>query len=451
MPEASIFSLPFLIVCATLCIGTVIGWSNRYALWGLPAVAVLGTVSVWYVVDPLYNDYQMYHEQFGNVIIENAWWQVCLFAVVFLGLCPLMTKWIAGHGGKSHAMELLDSRPLDRPWFQAQVDTLFRAAAIVWILFNIVALVRVNFDLAGWFAPYLGHHANPWSRGRIGGGIDAILALAGYFQIFQTAAFGVIFAIAKNPRTRWLAFLICCLSFPYFIFDRTRNTMLAVAVPGFLAWVFGRARGALPVKIGWIVAGVLLTSFWFSFVLGNRTGGSIASAFTRAESFEVAAKTKHLGLNMFEELCWINYFIEDGTYQPNNGSRYFAEIVNPVPRSLWPEKPMIGIDYAIARGQSGGNDGSAGVFATISTGMIGQGIVNFGTFFGPIAAAILMALWVGLLALQDRLGHNPARLLMYSLGIILTFNLGRDITLITLYPFFFGLAMIIFWEKRQQK
>ncbi len=53
--------------------------------------------------------------------------------------------------------------------------------------------------------------------------------------------------------------------------------------------------------------------------------------------------------------------------------RYFAELVNPIPRGLWQDKPMIGIDYAIARGQLYGDqkEGEAGVGATISTGMIG--------------------------------------------------------------------------------
>jgi len=43
------------------------------------------------------------------------------------------------------------------------------------------------------------------------------------------------------------------------------------------------------------------------------------------------------------------------------------------PRGLWQGKPLIGIDYAIARGQGWADqtEGEAGVGATISTGMIG--------------------------------------------------------------------------------
>jgi hypothetical protein len=152
---------------------------------------------------------------------------------------------------------------------------------------------------------------------------------------------------------------------------------------------------------------------------------------------------------MFEELAWINRYIDLGTYQVNNGARYFAELVNPIPRVLWPGKPLIGIDYAIARGQAwaGAKAGQAGVGATISTGMIGQGVVNFGPFFGVLAAAFLMGLWAALLARQDLKGDKTGRLLLYMLGLVLTFNLGRDITLITLYPFLFGYVMLTIWAQ----
>jgi hypothetical protein len=92
-------------------------------------------------------------------------------------------------------------------------------------------------------------------------------------------------------------------------------------------------------------------------------------------------------------------------------------------------------------------EAGAGVGATISTGMIGQGVVNFGTFFGVLAAAFLMALWVVILARQDLLGEKMGRMLLFFIGCVLTFNLGRDITLITLYPFLFGYIMLTYWAR----
>jgi O-antigen ligase len=145
---------------------------------------------------------------------------------------------------------------------------------------------------------------------------------------------------------------------------------------------------------------------------------------------------------MYEELCWINTFLDDGTYVPNTGMRYFAEAVNPIPRSLWRNKPEIGIDYAIARGQGGGSSSQGGVHATISTGMIGQGLVNFGIWLGPIVAAFLMSIWVGILARFDLKADHAGGILLYILGLVLTFNLGRDITLLTVYPLIFGYLIV---------
>jgi hypothetical protein len=92
---------------------------------------------------------------------------------------------------------------------------------------------------------------------------------------------------------------------------------------------------------------------------------------------------------------------------------------------------------------------SGGIAASVSTGMIGQGVVNFGRLLGPIAAALLMSIWVAVLARQDLMGHDLGHLLLYSIGIVLTFNMGRDITLLTIYPFVFG-WILLNWMNRKK-
>jgi hypothetical protein len=192
----------------------------------------------------------------------------------------------------------------------------------------------------------------------------------------------------------------------------------------------------------------LLIHFWFSTVMAHRSGMvfDIEGALDGGEeAAEARHEARHEGLNMLEELAWIDHFMETGVYLPNKGARYFAELVNPVPRALWKNTPKIGLDYAVARGQSViGPDGETA--STVSTGMIGQGVVNFGRFFGPLAAAVLMCLWVALLARQDLAGGHPGRLILYATGLILTFNMGRDITLLVLYPFLIGLGLFHAWQ-----
>ena len=223
--------------------------------------------------------------------------------------------------------------------------------------------------------------------------------------------------------------------------------MLAIVIPAILSWVFLRLRGGLIKKGLVLLIFFLVVNTWMKFVIANRSNMSIAAAF-KEKGLTGEKHAHNEGLNMFEELCWESTFIDNGKYKVNWGERYFAELVNPIPRGLWHNKPLIGLDYAIARGHHvTGPKGT--VDTTISTGMIGQGVVNFGRFLGPMAAALLMSLWAVWLARLDLNIRALGRLPLYSLGIILTFNLGRDITLITLYPFIFG-AMAVWWLDRHQ-
>jgi hypothetical protein len=104
---------------------------------------------------------------------------------------------------------------------------------------------------------------------------------------------------------------------------------------------------------------------------------------------------------------------------------------------------LIGIDYAKWRGfESDSDDNELGVNTTISSGMIGGGVLNFGSVFGPIAAGILMALWTGLLVRWWEQRQSLLRLVLFMLGAGLTFNLGRDISMLVLWPVIFGYCFV---------
>jgi hypothetical protein len=441
--------LPFYLSCLALIASGCYAWSARYRGWGLPMGMVLGTVAVWYVGDVLYNEFDVYLATIGEASLTSAWWQVLWFVVAFSVLVPLVHDLVNERlrGGHSHVMAYLEGNRLRRKDVQRRIDVLGTALLVAWLVLMAIAVVKVEGDVIGLFLPFLGQKAVPWGRGQIGGGFSALISLAGYLHIFLAEAFGVLAGVALNPKTRTMALIVCALTLPYFIFDRTRNTMLATVLPGVLAYIFLQMRGSY-VKKGAVLLGCfLVVNFWFSVVMANREGmsfdiqGALAGKTGKAEG----EKSRHEGLNMLEELAWIDHFMETGAYLPNGGQRYFAELVNPIPRGLWKNKPMIGLDYAVARGQAAVGP-SGETTATISTGMIGQGVVNFGRIFGPLAAAALMALWVALLARMDLLGANPGRLILYGVGLILTFNMGRDITLLVVYPFLFGWILFVGWQ-----
>jgi hypothetical protein len=442
----SILPPGFWAVIALLIAGAVLAKGRLGDGSGLPTFVVLGTVAAWYVGDAFYNNYAENHVKlFDADTLESAWWQVAWFVAVFLAVTPWLHGWInASHLNRGSGVLRIFKQGINQPVFQRQLNLLFRGSFSIWLVIVAIAALRLKGEILYYFFPFLGYKAEPWGRDRIGSGFDALLSFAMYVQLLVTAIFGVVTALATNRRIRSLAFVCCLLSWPYFIFDRTRNTLLAAVIPGIVSWGLLRIRGGILKKAAVLGACFLLLNAWMAFIITNRSNMSVAAAL-KEKGFSLGEQEKvhHEGLNMYEELCWINTLVERGSYTPNWGARYFAELVNCIPRTLWPGKPLIGIDYAIARGQGGGEAGSAGVNSTVSTGLIGQGVTNFGRILGPAAAAVLMGLWVAVLARLDLHIEELGRLPLYASGLILTFNLGRDITLITLYPFVFG--MIGLW------
>jgi hypothetical protein len=272
----------------------------------------------------------------------------------------------------------------------------------------------------------------------IGDSTSFIWAALGYIQRLVYAMFGVIAVIGRG-RIRYLAILMIALSWPYVFFDRMRNVMLSVLMPGMAAfWIC--TKHSIPAKVIASVLMLVVLDYWFKVIAVYRADYGM-SAFSATNDLR---GMKHQGLDMLKELCFINTYVADGTYSPNWGKRYFAEAVNIVPRAIWPGKPTIGIDYAIARGF--GNNSAVGVGTSISTGLIGQGVANFGRFFGVVAVSFLLSLWIGFLSRLWIQRRSANRLFLFLIGLGVTFNSGRDITLLVLFPFVFGYIFVRIWE-----
>jgi hypothetical protein len=456
-PEGlSIYPMTYWLVIAIIIASVY--WSIRRIKdgTGIPMLAVIMTVAVWYVGDAYYNDYAASYVQiFDADVLDHAWLEVAWFLIVFTFTVPMFHNWFnAKYLRQSSGVLHLSRSGIGHQGFQRQLDILFKGSLIIYIILAVFATILLKSQIYYYFFPYMGYKAEPWGRARVGGGISFLLSFAEDIQTLVACVFGVLAAVSNNKRTLFLSLVLCFLSWPYYLFDRTRNTILAVIIPAVISFVFLRLRGNIWMKIIVLAVCYVLINGWMAFVIQNRSSESISQAFQQ-KGFNLGKESEvhHEGLNMFEELCWINTFFKKGTFAPNWGGDYFSELVNPVPRALWHGKPYIGIDYAIARGMgTRGNEGSAGdagVDATISTGLIGQGVVNFSVILGPAAAAMLMSFWVVLLARQDLQIWDLGRLPLYAIGLILTFNMGRDITLIVLYPFVFGLVLLwIFGERK---
>lgn len=446
----SVLPLAFWAVIALLGSGSYFAARQVRQGLGIPMLALLATIAFWYVGDALYNDYTNNHmTKFTSAVLQKAWWQVAGFLAVFCAVTPFLHRMLNRQLFKHSSQALhLYKTGVEDPQFQRALSNLFIAAAVVWACLLAFATIRFRGRYFDYLFPYLGEHPGPWVASALASGVgDSLLALAGNLQLMVGCLFGVVLALSTKVVIRSIALVGVFLTWPFFIFAITRNQMLIPILAGALSWVFLRLRYVMFVKVVILACLFALINAWFGFVIANRSKGTTTSAMAEVGfKFSEGSGQEHEGLNMFEELCWIDSFMEAGSINPRWGADYFAEFANPIPRFLWAGKPTIGLDYAKARG-GGGADNEIGVSVTISDGMIGQGVMNFGYYIGPPVAAVLMGLWACWLARIDLLGKRIGYFPLYGLGLTLTFVMGRDVGPLALYPFLFGFG-ICWWLNR---
>lgn len=416
---------------------------KRHLPWALPLFAVYGTVSFWYTADYLLSRPAEF-QWFTPEVVSFGFLQITLFLLCFRAFVgwfsvKLIPRNLRSNGG----LDLSDSRRIVE-----KIPRKFLGNFLVLLVLGWLGILAFGVSFAGdaWPAliwpPLRSEKISMYPLTRVGGGASFLYNAIGYVHLLICAMFGVVATLARGPL-RWTAATFALLSWPYFWFDRTRSKMLALLLPGLASFLlFGTRSQFVRIVVLSIVGGGII--LWFARVMEFRSEGSVA-AFLESEETDPdssqdqpgSRNAAFTGQDMFEELCWINTYLVTDRYRPNWGARYLAELLNPIPRALWPDKPMIGIDYSILRGFASSR-GDAGVRATISTGMIGQGCVNFGRYLGVVAAAILFALWATFLARLWCQREEPLRAFLFLIGLGLTFNTGRDLTFLVLFPFVFG-------------
>ena len=226
------------------------------------------------------------------------------------------------------------------------------------------------------------------------------------------------------------------ITLPYFFFQGARSAFLAAILPFIITYLlYGRHR--LVIRFAILAVAFICLDQGFRFVTAFRDTG-FRDLLAAKNPYELVDEgLPQVGLNMIEELCFVNAYLDSGDTSPAYGARYLNELLNFVPRAIWPSKPLLGIDYAKWRGFES-DEGDLGVSTTVATGMIGGGVLNFGQILGPVAAGILMAIWAGLLIRWWEQRKSLLRLALFMVAASLTFNLGRDITLLVLWPVIFA-------------
>jgi oligosaccharide repeat unit polymerase len=389
---------------------------------------VYGTVFAWYFVDPFINPEQ--YDYIPSYLLGQSYGQVALFLIGFRVCMPVAMRWI---------VRRRRARAVPQGFTPEQI---LMAAGAIWLLLFVIGIARLGGDVIGAVFPLDSRTGvTMWGRGAVATSASGFLiAFAGYLFNAVTAFLGVLVFFQRSTFWRLLAAGMFAITLPYFFFEGARSHFLAATLP-FVLTYFLFARQSLIVKFAVLAAAFVCLDQGFKFVTAFR-GTGFREVLSAENPYELADEDlRQRGLNMIQELCFVNAYVESGAASPAYGTRYLNELLNFIPRAIWPSKPLIGIDYAKWRGLES-TDSELGVVATISTGMIGGGVFNFGQIFGPIAASIIMALWTGLLIRWWEQRRSLLRLGLFMLGAGLTFNLGRDITLLVLWPVIFAYSFV---------
>ena len=414
---------------------------KRNKPWIIPSLIIYATVAIWYLIEAVYTP--EYFTNFSNEVQENAYLQIICFLAAFRLLVPQITYKL---------IHLNESKPkLSIKPFLDPKQILFYIS-IIWLGLLLYGISRMNGDIFSALFPLNARAGiNMWGRGAgaSAGSSGFIISSAAYIYLLVCSFFGILLILQTTNSGKIINLLLILISWPYFILLGARNQFLAVAMPAYFSYLL-LSKQKLWIKLLITIVAFLALNYVFTLIIAYRDVG-FSSVFSEGSHSTVApSEQKHLGLNMFQELCFINSFYQKGTLHSQYGGDYIAQFLNFVPRAIWSNKPLLGIEYAIARG-FGTTNTDIGVSATVSTGLIGQGLVNFGPYFGPLAPAFLLALWAGFLARLWSQRYSVLRLCLFLVGLGTTFNLGREITLLVLWPMVFGYALVRIIENFNKK
>jgi len=404
--------------------------SKLHRSWAIPALMVYLTTGMWYFTEVFYTPERL--AIFSNSIIEQGYYQVCIFLIVFRCLLPNFSRSIGRNSSQVASFN----------WFTLNPHRLLQILLIMWILLFIYGISRMNWDFIQALLPQGGRWSPKlWSRGGVGNETDFIVSAAGYIYALICAMFGVLIFFQRQPQAKVINLVMIIITWPAFYLSGTRNSFLAVAMPAYMTYIL-TSRQKWWVKAA-ISAGIFVLINYLMLIAISFRNTGIDAYFEGAATLN--SETKHQGLNMAEELFYINRFYEQKQLTLQYGLDYLAEALNLIPRFLFPDKPLIGHEYNLLRNPS------SGIQATISAGFIGRGVMNFGPWFGPVVPAILMGLWASFLARLWNQRASILRLGLFLIGLGITPNLGRDITLLVLWPMVFGYVIVRFLENLERR
>jgi oligosaccharide repeat unit polymerase len=272
-------------------------------------------------------------------------------------------------------------------------------------------LIYVNFNVMAFFEGLTGMNQR-WTGGIERGRYGSWRTIFYELQTFLWAAVPLAICLLFMRRVPLSQKIVCALFVAWMflrtLFQGARSPLMLFFVPTAAAMFWSaspRVRRAL------LVFGVPLGLIGGYFLSAVIVAGRNEGKFDTSD----ALKVDYVGVEMFRELLFV-VRAEGEHMSPQYGTTYFTQLVNPIPRAIWPGKPVADAGLIMARAY-GAVDSKGEPFMTISPGFLGEAYLNFG-FLGvlivPALAGVIVRSWDRLLPLAAT--SQPA-LLVYAAGL----------------------------------
>jgi oligosaccharide repeat unit polymerase len=277
-----------------------------------------------------------------------------------------------------------------------------------------------------------------FQRGRFGGAKDAFLELQMFLRAAIPLASAVIVLKRHSQAQRFIAGLFLVFVFARAFNSGTRSQVIEVFLPiaAAIYWRMSIKMKQNAIRFGLPTLAALIM-FWSAATVVTRNSGNF--------DWEKASEAKYVGFEMFRELLFLQTTVPE-TSDHKWGHTYLVQIVNPIPRFLWPGKPTgdAGLELAGLQGQV--VDGQATL--TISPGLIGEMYWNFG-----VPGIIVVSFLLGHLARSwDRVEPLAEKSIVaftvFAAGLAIIFLSGRSINMATLYGMLALVALLVFFTKK---
>ena len=302
-------------------------------------------------------------------------------------------------------------------------------------------LIYVDFDLSAFFDGLSGLNRR-WSsslgRGRYGSWRTIFYELQMFLQATIPLAVCMAFQRRAPLTQRWVAALFVIWLFFRTLSSGSRTPLVPIVVCVAVA-LFWRAGPRLRRTL--LLAGTPLALVGGYYLCAVIVAGRNEGKFDTGK----AADVEYVGFEMFRELLFVAR-AEDGGMSPQYGLTYFTQLVNPIPRAIWPSKPVADAGLILAR-EYGALDKNGEPTMTVSPGFLGEAYLNFsflGILIVPAAAGVLVKAWDLLLPVASR--SLPA-FLVYATGLATIYASGRSFNLSAFYGLLALFVLLITVER----